>query len=261
MKEQLGIGLLALNPQEDVIDVIRKNLLSYHSEIDVLVLPELFNSGFNKDEDFIIRQASRNKVVLERLRLFATEYNVAIAGSLLWGENAQFTNRGFIIDNQGYVTLYDKRHLFCKSPESQLLEGGVERPPVVSIQGWKVCLVVCYDLRFPVWCRQPGVDNMYDLLLVVANWPVVRDYAWNQLLIARAIENQAYVAGVNRQGDDEYGHYPIEMTRLYDSKGKSVELMRDGDLLIGKISLDELKRHRLHWPLINDADRYEVKLL
>ncbi len=259
-KSKLTIGLLSLNPTDNAIDRVKMYLSQYGDRIDILVLPELFNTGFNKDKNFLRVNASGSSNEIEKLKEIALANKTAITGSILWYENRVYSNRGFIIDKYGATSFYDKRHLFCKSPESSLLEAGKERNKIIDIEGWKISLVICYDLRFPVWCRQNGVEDMYDLLIVVANWPVVRRYAWTQLLIARAIENQAFVAGVNRTGADEYGEYSSDMSQLFDSKGKAVEMFTDGELSIGVIDLDDLKRHKQHWPLMSDADRYTIDL-
>lgn len=259
-KTELKLGLLSLNPVDNVFVKITDYLTRYRDKIDILILPELFNTGFNKELTFIKAKSSEGVIVIKRLREVAKQYNIAIAGSTLFTEGGAFRNKGFIIKKDGCVTYYDKRHLFCKSPESSMLKAGKEHPAIVEIDGRKICLVICYDLRFPVWCRQRGIENMYDLLIVVANWPKVRDYAWTQLLIARAIENQAFVAGVNRTGSDEYGEYSSEMNEIFDSKGKAVKLYIDGELSVGTINLDELKTHRYHWPLIADADDYDIVL-
>ena len=186
---------------------------------------------------------------------------MSIVGSALWKENENYYNRGFVIKPAGEISFYDKRHLFCKSPESKLIQRGNRLPDIVNINGWNVRLLICYDLRFPVGCRQSrNEESRYDLLLVVANWPDVREYTWTHLLIARAIENQAFVAGVNRTGEDQYGTYSADMTAIFDPLGRPVEGMKAGDFIKVRISKSEIERQRAHWPLSNDADYFSINL-
>ena len=199
--------------------------------------------------------------MLDRIKSLALQYHVSIAGSALWKEESTYYNRGFFIKYNGEISFYDKRHLFCKSPESRLMQRGAKLPESVNIDGWNVRLIVCYDLRFPVWCRQSRKEeDRYDLLLVVANWPDVREYTWLHLLIARAIENQAFVAGVNRLGEDQYGTYGGGMSAVFDPLGRPVKGVTDEDLITIKISKSDIERQRAHWPLSKDADDFSIDL-
>ena len=131
------------------------------------------------------------------------KYNVAIAGSFIARTANKIYNRAFFIESSGDETYYDKHHIFSIGGEQEVFTAGDSQPRVVRYRGWNIMLAVCYDLRFPVWLR--NTNNKYDLLLVVANWPKARIYTWEHLLIARAIENECYVCGVNRIGQSPSG--------------------------------------------------------
>ena len=184
---------------------------------DVVVLPELCSTGFIQDMSMIedIARESESKTIAAAKR-WSKELDMAIAGTCLAGRDGKYFNRGFFITPDGTATFYDKRHLFSLSPEAAVYSPGDAYPPVIRFRGFNFSMVICYDLRFPVWCRNKG--ERYDILLVPANWAQARGYAWRHLLIARAIENQAMVVGCNRSGSDDYGCYDYQAF-IFDSKG------------------------------------------
>lgn len=229
-------------------------------DTDVVVLPELFSTGFIADKSKMTELAETNTgETITRLKQLSRRYNVAIAGSFLAHTASNLYNRAFFIEPSGDETFYDKRHLFGVSAEASIMKHGDTTPPVVRFRGWNIAMIVCYDLRFPVWCRNTG--NRYDLLLVVANWPEARAYAWKHLLIARAIENQAYVIGANRGGHDEFGDYD-NLTYIFDYLGRPAAEINDRNNAVQSV-LDKvrLNKFRDNFPVWNDSDGFELSKL
>ncbi|MBR6282900.1 MAG: nitrilase family protein [Muribaculaceae bacterium] len=229
---------------------------------DLVVLPELFTTGFlTGDRDLAIGLAERNTGdTITQLHRLAAEYQVAIAGSFLAATATQLYNRAFFIEPSGDDTFYDKRHLFTFGGEQQVFNAGHTLAPIIRFRGLNIKLIVCYDLRFPVFCRNER--NSYDVLLVVANWPVARQQAWQQLLIARAIENECYVAGVNRCGTDPNGiEYGQASSVVVDFKGRIVAKRTTSSSLVGAQFLPaELARFREKFPAWRDADDFTISL-
>lgn len=162
---------------------------------NIIILPETFNTGFGMN---ISLAESMDGESVSWMKSTAKEVNAAICGSLIIKENGQYFNRFVCALPAGEVHIYDKRHLFSLAKENETFTAGTEKL-TFSYLGWNICPLICYDLRFPVWSRN---KNDTDILIYCANWPLKRIYAWQQLLIARAIENQCYVVGVNRVGND-----------------------------------------------------------
>jgi predicted amidohydrolase len=173
-------------------------------DTDLIVLPEMFSTGFSVSEGFHPEMAI-DSPSLEWMKAKAQEHRCAIAGSIAINDAGHNYNRLYFIHHDGTCSHYDKRHLFCLSQEPQNYSPGKQQV-TVDFLGWKIRLGICYDLRFPVWLRNNyrNGDFDYDILLLVANWPSSRNLAWVHLLKARAIENQCYAIGVNRTGKD--GH-------------------------------------------------------
>lgn len=230
------------------------------ADTDILVLPELFATGFIKQKDILNRfsEASDGSKTLERVCALARERKMAICGTLAVRDNGgEIYNRAFFAEPSGEITFYDKRHLFSRSTESVNFSAGAALPPVVRYRGWNVAMAICYDLRFPAWLR--NTDNRYDLMLIPANWPESRRYAWEHLLIARAIENQAYVVGCNRGGADDYGTYD-DLTCVYDYMGKRINEQLSGKPYITVATLDkkEMYAFRKDFPVSADADKFNI---
>jgi len=163
---------------------------------DLIVLPEMFTTGFSMDAPNLAETVDGESVGW--MQAMAAQANAAICGSLIIEDQGRYFNRFLCVDANGIVSSYDKRHLFRLADEQDHYSPGNERV-VFELKGFRICPMVCYDLRFPAWCRNRGD---YDLLIYVANWPNRRQVAWDTLLRARAIENLAYVVGVNRIGTD-----------------------------------------------------------
>lgn len=225
------------------------------SDADLLVLPEMFTTGFCMDaKDSAI---SMDGTIVSRLRELSKRYDLAIYGSLAIKDDGRFFNRGLFICPDGTVHHYDKRHLFSPGMEADHYCQGKDRV-VVSYKGWRFCLQICYDLRFPVFVR--NVDNEYDVLLYVANWAESRISAWNRLLPARAIENMAYVCGVNRVGADIYGEQG-GCSVLLDPIGNVIVDCGKGEKLLvsPELDMERLKRMRTKFPVYKDADRFSLE--
>ena len=169
----------------------------------------------------------------------------------------QIYNRAFFIEPNGEDTFYDKKHLFAFGGEDKVYKAGFTQAPVIRFRGFNVKLIVCYDLRFPVFCR--NVNNAYDVLIVVANWPHSRQQAWKQLLIARALENECYVCGVNRSGTDSSGvEYGEGSSFVIDFKGKIIGQRTDGAVIEAELRPDALLQFREKFPAWRDADSFTL---
>ncbi|WP_269620402.1 amidohydrolase [Zhongshania sp. BJYM1] len=235
--------------------------LAYFSDLiknigaaDVVVLPEMFTTGFSMAPEHIAEPA--NGPTLHWLRDMAQQHHIAICGSVAVQENDKYFNRFYWVSPEG-ESHYDKHHLFRMAGEHKHYAAGMERK-IVEYQGVRICLQVCYDLRFPVYCRN---RNDYDLLIFVANWPEARRHAWSSLLTARAIENQSYVIGVNRVGEDGNGiHYSGDSVILdYLGQPMAHAAANTPAILSAEISLPDLHAFRETFPAHLDADRFELK--
>ncbi|MDE6098900.1 MAG: nitrilase family protein [Muribaculaceae bacterium] len=226
-------------------------------DTDLIVLPELFSTGFiaGYDEAMLLAEpcGNENDKTFEYLAGIASESNMAICSSYLkLDSDGRPANHALFIEPSGEFAIYRKHHLFGLSKESEVYSAGQTTPPVVRFRGWNISMVICYDLRFPTWCRNRNLR--YDLLLIPANWPDARRYAWEHLLIARAIENQAAVAGADRGGSDDYGTYTPDMSAVYDATGKRVSTAGDNGVVYATLQKDQLEKFRSRFPFYKDAD-------
>ena len=215
---------------------------------DLYVLPEMFTTGFATQPQGI---AEREGQSLRWMKAAAARLDAAIAGSVAVETEGGFRNRFYFVKPDGEVACYDKRHLFSYAGEHLHYTAGEQRT-TVEFRGVRFLLQVCYDLRFPVWARN---REDYDCMLYVANWPRTRIQAWHTLLAARAIENQCYVCGVNRVGDDAACHYSGG-TALIHPYGMPVAVARDEaeDCVTGEIDMDFLRTFRQKFPVLTDRD-------
>lgn len=237
------------------LDAVEESLRSLPAGTDVLVLPELFSTGYIEDPQLMRDMAETSDgPAMKRVRQWASAYNMAVAGSFLALDGGALYNRGFFVEPSGDTTFYDKKHLFSLSAEGSIMSPGTEAIPVIRFRGWNISMIICYDLRFPVWCRSR--DYSYDLLLVPANWPQSRGYAFEHLLIARAIENQCAVAGCDRGGSDQYGDYD-GLSQIFDSRGMPAGTM-SGPFVFAQLRRDKLESYRRHFPVSRDADDFEI---
>jgi omega-amidase len=229
---------------------------------DLVVLPETFTSGFSNDA--LARAEGMHDASVAWLRELAAEVGAVVTGSMVIREHDKVYNRLLWARPDGSLAHYDKRHLFRMAGEHHRYADGKQRL-VVELAGWRVCPLVCYDLRFPVWSRNrfdPAAGRFdYDLLLYVANWPSARRYAWQTLLRARAIENLACVAGVNRVGvDGNELHYAGDSVAL-DALGQPLaELGPQPQTVTVTLSGAALAAHRERFPAQLDADAFELRV-
>lgn len=224
-------------------------------ETDLFVLPEMCTTGFSMNSKNLAE--NNNGQTITELKRMAKDYNIAICGSFIASQNNKYFNRAFFITEDHYYS-YDKRHLFRMGEEAEHFSAGKHKL-IIEHKGFNICLLVCYDLRFPVWSR--NVDNEYDLLIYVASWPQPRIKAWNTLLPARAIENMCYVCGVNRVGTDGNKLVYDGNSKVFNARGEDI-LSTSLNLECTKtVSIDkeELIKFRNKFPVWKDADKFEIK--
>ena len=250
------------------LERLHAGLSALSGQTDVVVLPETFSTGFGAHVSSLAEPADGPTV--QALCRWAARYGLAFAGSFLASDTiggdsggeagTLYYNRAFFITPEGETFFADKRHLFHagEGDEASCLARGTVRR-TVSYGGWNILLLVCYDLRFPVWSR--NVDNEYDLLIYVANWPASRRQVWDVLLPARAIENECYVCGVNRVGED--GHHIAYSggSRICSPRGDVLVSVPDAEpgVVTATLSLPNLRAFRDKFPVWKDADAFLLK--
>lgn len=232
---------------EDKINSIEQN-------VDLIILPEMFNSGFTMNASEVAETMDGDTV--QWMKDMAKLKHTAITGSLVIKENDKYYNRLLFIESDGSTHSYDKRHTFTLAGEHEVYEAGVEKL-TLDYKGWKICPLICYDLRFPVWARN---KEDYDLLIYVANWPKVRVDAWDTLLKARAIENMSYCIGVNRVGLDGNNYEYTGHSGAYDVLGKRIDTIPDGKESVELITLDKshIRHYRNKLNFLNDRDTFSL---
>jgi len=225
-------------------------------DTDVVVLPEMFSTGFTMASHAVAERMDGPTV--SWLSAQAHALDAAIVGSLVVDVDGRCFNRLVWATPDGALRTYDKRHLFRMADEDRHYAAGRERIEV-SWRGFRICPLVCYDLRFPVFARSRR-DADYDVLLVVANWPAARQRAWNALLRARAIENQCWAVGVNRVGVDGKGLAYGGGSAVYDWLGEAqLEVFDNAGVFTTRLELDPLLAYRRDFPAWQDADAFELK--
>ncbi len=223
---------------------------------DIIVLPEMFSTGFTMKPEVYAEEHGGK--ALQWMVQKAKEKQCVITGSISVKDNSKYYNRLYWVKANGSYQYYDKRHLFSMGDENNHYSAGAELL-IVEHKGWKIRPLVCYDLRFPVWSRNTKA-NAYDVLIYVANWPEVRSYPWKQLLIARAIENQAYVVGENRIGDDGNKFTHSGDTAVINPRGEIISTTKPHEdrLETTTLSYKYLEEFRKLFPAMLDADNFEV---
>jgi omega-amidase len=235
---------------------IAQQLASLSASTDLIVLPEMFTTGFSMEAPGQAETMAGPTVAW--LREQAARHNAVVTGSVIIEEDGAYYNRLLWMRPDGSFSAYDKRHLFTLAGEQHTYTPGSARL-VEEWRGWRICPLVCYDLRFPVWSRNQPVAP-YDLLLYVANWPAVRRTAWMTLLRARAIENVACALGVNRIGQDGLEHDYSGDSALIDAKGTYlVEAHNQGGVFTHTLLRDELDEFRTRFTALNDGDAFKLK--
>jgi predicted amidohydrolase len=241
--------------------------------VDLLVLPEMFSTGFSMQPEKLAESADmgikfsgrQGGATIEWMQKQASSINAVITGSIIVEDNGKYFNRLMWVRPDGSCEYYDKRHLFRMAGEEKIYAAGAKKL-IVDLHGWKVCPLVCYDLRFPVWSRNRWTRNEnnfiadYDLLIYVANWPEVRSKAWKTLLTARAMENNCYVIGVNRVGNDGNNFYHSGDSSIIDFKGEAMKTAVIGreEIISDKLSHQLLSEFRKSFPAGMDADDFKL---
>ena len=228
------------------------HLLEGVGECDLIVLPEMFTTGFDTNPETV---ADDEGLALKWMRNTVRQRNCALAGSVATKVGENYYNRMYFVSPDLLLASYDKHHLFTYGHEQEAFTPG-HRRVVIPYRGARILLQVCYDLRFPVFSRNHGD---YNLAIYVANWPQGRQKVWDTLLSARAIENQAYVVGVNRVGSDANGQY-AGGSKLVDLFGETIVKAEEGveSIVTGEIDLDRLKAFRKEFPVLDDADQFKL---
>ena len=230
-----------------------EELISDLPAADLIVLPEMFTTGFCTDPTETAEPADSE--TLAWMRSVAAARNAAVGGSVATEADGRYYNRFYFVKPDGSYATYDKRHLFSFAGEDKRYTAGTERV-VVEHCGFRILLQVCYDLRFPVWCR---CRSDYDAILCVASWPAPRREVWRTLLRARAIENQCYVVGVNRTGDDPWNHYAGD-SAVVDFKGTPLcEADASEGVFTARLDREALDRFRTKFPAWRDADDFLLR--
>lgn len=224
----------------------------------IVVLPEMFNTGFTMlPEEFGEKMGGETIAWMQEI---TAKHRIILTGSLIIQEKDAYYNRLVWMLPNGLLGYYDKRHLFGFGGEDKYFTAGSKRL-VSRVNGWRILLQVCYDLRFPVWSRQQMKEGQpeYDVILYVANWPAVRSHAWRSLLIARAIENQCYVVGVNRVGSDGKGVHHSGNTMVVDPLGALLyEAVDTEELATHTLEMETLQAIRNKFPFLKDGDSFTI---
>lgn len=236
--------------------VLNKKINAISKDVDLIVLPEMFTSGFTMNAALVAE--TMHDQTIEWLQRKASEKEALLIGSLVISENHKYYNRLVAVDATGVIAQYDKRHTFTLAGEHKVYTAGTEKI-TFSYKGWKICPLICYDLRFPVWAR--NTEN-YDLLVYVANWPKVRIDAWDTLLKSRAIENMCYTIGVNRVGLDGNNYEYTGHSAAFDVLGKRLDTIPINEEYTGIITLEKetIKRYREKLNFLNDRDHFTLKV-
>ena len=215
----------------------------------------MFSTGFTMKSRELAEPVSG--ITVRILKELAADFQLALCGSFICSERSNYYNRAFFITPEGEEFYYDKRHLFRMGNEAEYFSSGNNKL-IISYRGWNICLLVCYDLRFPVWSR--NVNNEYDLLIYVASWPQARRLAWDTLLCARALENMCYVCGVNRIGVDGNKLIYNGGSVVFSAKGEVLASVPDGEEGIETVSLSliSLQQLRDKFPVWKDADAFRL---
>ena len=242
------------------LTLLEEKINAISTKTEVIVLPEMFSTGFSMNPKNVAETMEGK--ALQWMKRIATTKRVILTGSLAIKENEHYFNRLIWMLPNGQFSYYDKRHLFAFAGEDNHYKPGNKRL-IAQVKGWKINLQVCYDLRFPVWARQQPTDEHeaeYDILLYVANWPERRNLAWKTLLTARAIENQCYVIGVNRVGNDGNNIYHSGDSMVINPLGETIYTKaHEADVFTFTLEKESLLSIRKHLPLLKDADGFILK--
>ncbi|GEC78454.1 amidohydrolase [Flavobacterium aquatile] len=241
------------NPNENKA-LLQEKINAISQYVDLIVLPEMFTSGFTMNPRNVAQTMQGDAI--SWLKETAKDKNCAITGSLVIEENGNYCNRLVFVFPNGEIQTYDKRHLFTLAGEDKVYTAGKDKL-IVDYKGFKICPLICYDLRFPVFAR--NVED-YDVLIYVANWPKPRVNAWDILLKARAVENMSYVIGVNRIGFDENNHEYVGHSQAVDFLGNYIQEPQEIEgFFIVELDKNELIETREKLNFLTDRDEFQIK--
>lgn len=258
MKNELHVvgiqaDLIWENPAEN-IKFFEDKIKTISANTDLVVLPEMFTTGFTMQPKNVAE--SMNGLSITWMKKIAKEYDIAITGSLVIEDDNQFYNRLVFIQPSGKIDVYDKRHSFTLAGEHEVYSSGTEKI-IIDFKGWKICPLICYDLRFPVWAR--NTEN-YDILIYMANWPVTRIKAWRTLLKARAIENMSYTIGVNRTGLDANNYQYSGSSLIVDYLGETLSNLDENEvgIISAVLKKDHQNKFRNKLGFLKDKDSFTI---
>lgn len=256
MQDSLKIALIQAdlvweNPSKNRENFTKK-IESIVDDVDVVVLPEMFSTGFTMNPEKIAEPMHGETV--NWMKQLASKKDTAIVGSLVIIEHNKFYNRLLFVEPNGQIMYYDKRHTFTLVGEEKVYTAG-DKKVILDYKGWKICPLICYDLRFPVWARN---SEDYHVLLYVANWPTPRVFAWDALLKARAIENMSYCIGVNRVGIDGLNSKYSGHSAVYNVLGESISTIKPNTEHIEVVTLEKhhVSAYRKKFKFLNDRDAF-----
>ncbi len=240
-------------------DNIENKIKGAFSNHDLIILPETFTTGFPVNPDKFAE--TNNGPTLRWMKKIAQDTQAVIAGSLLTDNNNSYSNTFVWIFPEEETICYNKRHVFSMGGEHKKITPGISRQ-IITLKGWKILPQVCYDLRFPVWSKNNFRNNQfeYDLAIYTANWPAVRSYPWKSLLVARAIENQSYVIGVNRVGNDGPGNTYSGDSMAVSPKGEILKAGKEftEENITALLSAKDINKFRSNFNVGNDWDKFQI---
>jgi len=240
--------------------MLENKINAIEEKTEIIVLPEMFSTGFSMQPQLLAE--AMDGETINWMKEVSANNKVIITGSVIIKDDDKYFNRLIWMLPNGQFGYYDKHHLFIYGDEHSYYTSG-NRRLIASVKGWKINLQICYDLRFPVWARQQSTTNEpeYDVLIYVANWPDKRIHAWKTLLCARAIENQCFVIGVNRIGDDGNKIYHSGNSLIIDPLGQVLYYMaNEEDVFTITLEKEKLEEVRTKFPFWKDADRFNIQL-
>lgn len=264
---QLALSIIQSNirweDKEKNLAHFSKKIAAIDKNTDIIVLPEMFSTGFSMNSSELAEKMQGGET-MAWLKQQAFNKNAVLVCSFIVQEKNNYFNRLIWMQPNGEFYYYDKKHLFTMAKEHKSFSRGKNRL-VVHYKGWRFCPLICYDLRFPMWSRNAvfnssKANSEFDCLIYIANWPTVRINHWDKLLEARAIENQCYVVGVNRIGIDENKLVYSGNSAVINPKGEKISTTLPNIESVETIflSLDELNEYRLKFPVIDDADDFQL---
>jgi predicted amidohydrolase len=238
------------------LDMFASKIKSINNAVDLIVLPEMFTTGFSMNPKPFAETMEGETIVW--LKQQALENKCALITSFIFTDNTSFYNRLVYVNKKAEIKTYDKHHLFTMGDENNHYKAGNEKF-IVELFGWKISPLICYDLRFPVWSRNT-TSNEYDVLIYIANWPATRSHHWSSLLVARAIENQSVVIGLNRVGFDgnnvDHSGDSIVINAKGESLSETLPSVENIETVILKYS--DLAAYRNSFPVLLDGDKFKL---